>query len=339
MKKLCLHRSALSEAAITGIAGDTLRAGGIDPCAASNPSSGASALQPGDKMPDGTIYAGISPHTGEAMYAMPTDVSLTLSFNEARIYVDGLNREKAQGHDDWRLPTMSELKMLFNHRAAIGGCDISGSCPAGWYWSAKLSTGLAWGQRFSDGLQLDYGKGTPPPSAVCGERPFWEAQKWNLKFTIDLEPTKPDVAPTPAAPAIGDKMPDGTIYAGVSPDTGKPMYTAPIDSFRTYMFNDALAYAQTRNKWKVLGHDDWRVPTRAELNVLFNNRAAIGGFNESASPPSRFYWSSSSYDKLFAWGQRFSDGYQGNYYKGNPLRDGEPYGYPDRTPMSVRCVR
>src|SRR4051812_25965700 len=25
----------------------------------------------------------------------------------------------------------------------------------------------------------------------------------------------------------GDKMPDGTVYAGVSPDTRKPMYTTP----------------------------------------------------------------------------------------------------------------
>jgi len=44
--------------------------------------------------------------------------------------------------------------VLFNNRAAIGGFDMSGSYPAGWYWSA--SPGIkwgAWGQRFSDGCQ------------------------------------------------------------------------------------------------------------------------------------------------------------------------------------------
>ena len=33
------------------------------------------------------------------------------------------------------------------------------------------------------------------------------------------------------------------------------------------------------------GHKDWRMPTNAELNVLFQNRAAIGGFNETGSYP------------------------------------------------------
>ena len=28
----------------------------------------------------------------------------------------------------------------------------------------------------------------------------------------------------------GEKMPDGTIYAGISPATGKPMYTTPSDA-------------------------------------------------------------------------------------------------------------
>ena len=33
-----------------------------------------------------------------------------------------------------------------------------------------------------------------------------------------------------AMPQIGDEMPDGTVYAGLSPDTNKPMYTTPADA-------------------------------------------------------------------------------------------------------------
>jgi hypothetical protein len=111
----------------------------------------------------------------------------------------------------------------------------------------------------------------------------------------------------PAEPKIGDKMPDGTVYAGISPDTHKPMYTTPADAPLTPTFNVAKEYAA---KLDAHGHKDWRVPTKAELNVLFNNRAAIGGFDISGSNPAGWYWSASPNYLWFAWGQRFSDGLQ-----------------------------
>ena len=39
------------------------------------------------------------------------------------------------------------------------------------------------------------------------------------------------------------------------------------------------------------------MPTKEELNVLFNNRAEIGGFNETGSDPAGWYWSSSLHCK------------------------------------------
>ena|SRR5579862_4418643 len=109
--------------------------------------------KPGDKMPDGTIYAGVSPDTSKPMYATPADAPLTMEFNQATAYAAKLD---ANGHDDWRVPTKNELNVLFNNRAAIGRFDISGSYPAGWYWSATPGDWWgAWCQRLSDGLQ-DY---------------------------------------------------------------------------------------------------------------------------------------------------------------------------------------
>jgi hypothetical protein len=34
----------------------------------------------------------------------------------------------------------------------------------------------------------------------------------------------------PRPPEVGDTMKDGTIYAGISPDTGKPFYAMPEDA-------------------------------------------------------------------------------------------------------------
>jgi len=105
----------------------------------------------------------------------------------------------------------------------------------------------------------------------------------------------------------GGEMPDGMIFAGISPDTNKRMYTTRIDVPLTMTFNEARAYVGKMNKF---GHKDWRVPTKAELNVLFNNRADIGGFDTDSDNPAGWYWSSSETVLWGAWVQRFTDGAQ-----------------------------
>jgi hypothetical protein len=131
----------------------------------------------------------------------------------------------------------------------------------------------------------------------------------------------------PADPLVGEKMLDGTIYAGVSPDTGRAMYAMPADASLTMTFNEAADYAEKLNSERYLGHNDWRVPKKCELDVLFNNRAAIGGLNMSGFHLSGQYWSSSSINKYDAWGhdhgldawaQRFSDGSQYDRFRGFP---------------------
>lgn len=119
----------------------------------------------------------------------------------------------------------------------------------------------------------------------------------------------------PSGPRIGAMMTDCTVYAGISPDTGKPMYAMPADASLTLTFNEARKHAKTRNARNTLDHDDWRVPTKSELNELFNNRAAIGGFDVTGSGSSVWYWSSSSDGIWNAWGQRFSDARQDYYSK------------------------
>jgi hypothetical protein len=51
------------------------------------------------------------------------------------------------------------------------------------------------------------------------------------------------------------------------------------------------------------GYNDWYLPNMVELNILFLNKTAIGGFEN------KNYWSSSqSGSRLYAWHQDFSDG-------------------------------
>ena len=50
---------------------------------------------------------------------------------------------------------------------------------------------------------------------------------------------------------------------------------------------------------------DWRLPTKYELNEMYVERVAIGGFADN------YYWSSTENDYLGAWWQYFANGAQG----------------------------
>src|SRR5947209_18047953 len=109
---------------------------------------------------------------------------------------------------------------------------------------------------------------------------------------VQVHPAANDDTKSKAAPEVGDKMPDGSVYAGISPDTNKPIYATQADAPLTMQWKAAMKYAEKLN---ANGHRDWRVPTKGELNVLFQNRAALGGFYEFGSEPAGWYWSSLQY--------------------------------------------
>lgn len=124
--------------------------------------------------------------------------------------------------------------------------------------------------------------------------------------------------------AIGQIMPDLTVYAGRSPDTGRPLYTtafaAPIiDDWRA-----AKRYAATLS---VCGHRDWRMPSRTELKTIFDNAATIGNVDISGNYPLSWFWSSEADPGIpdHAWMMR--------------LDNALPISLPKSTPGSLRCVR
>ena len=108
----------------------------------------------------------------------------------------------------------------------------------------------------------------------------------------NITATNETAVPVPAY-EIGTVMEDGMVYAGISPDTNKAMYVMPADEFLKMNFNEAAAHAEHISQ---LSGKPYRLPSEAELDVLFNNRAAIGGFN--ADGPNNhhpcWHWSSSA---------------------------------------------
>jgi len=60
-------------------------------------------------------------------------------------------------------------------------------------------------------------------------------------------------------------------------------------------------------------YDDWYLPSKYELNLLYLQKTAVGGF------ASAYYWSSSEYDNGHAWAQGFGNGNQFVYGKSNTI--------------------
>jgi hypothetical protein len=125
-------------------------------------------------------------------------------------------------------------------------------------------------------------------------------------------------------PAAGGRMPDGTIYAGISPDSNQAFYATPQDAPLVFSWSKAVHYCKSLSAF---GRHDWRVPSPGELAVLYTNRADIGGFNETGQSKngSGYYWSSLQVTDASAWGQRFNDGYHDDFSKD--------------LSSSLRCVR
>ena len=114
---------------------------------------------------------------------------------------------------------------------------------------------------------------------------------------------------------IGSKTPDGWVYAGISPDTGKPMYAMPVEKILSLSWYQALERAE---QLKAEGHKDARLPTPGELAVMFSNRAAIKNFNVVARSPTDdavWYWSAQSLGETHADAIRFKDGAEAGCYK------------------------
>lgn len=130
--------------------------------------------------------------------------------------------------------------------------------------------------------------------------------------SVRVYPAKDEAAQPQAmtGPQVGDRMEDGTIFAGISPDTNKPMYALPEDAPLSAKWEQAMEYAA---KFEGYGHPEgtFRTPTKGELDILAQNRTKIGGFNETGLSPGGWYWSSTGHpaDEDLVYSQRFGDGY------------------------------
>lgn len=77
---------------------------------------------------------------------------------------------------------------------------------------------------------------------------------------------------------------------------------------------EASIAAQVADAYTLNGYDDWFLPSKDELNLLYLQKDVVGGFAGG------YYWSSSEDDSGSAWYQVFDVGFQSLNNKGTMLR-------------------
>lgn len=94
----------------------------------------------------------------------------------------------------------------------------------------------------------------------------------------------------------GDCMSDGSIYVGTSPTTSKPLYILPLDQTdiphgedACTTWYEACAHADRQARLSVLGHDDWRLPSKAELRLI--DRYLVYRHMQCPGLTAHSYWS------------------------------------------------
>lgn len=82
-----------------------------------------------------------------------------------------------------------------------------------------------------------------------------------------------------------------------------------------YGGNSSYIWQLVQNKRNATGGKEWFVPSKDELNIVYQNKDTIVNAGGGSFPTDYVYWSSSEYDSLTAWRQFFSYGNQGYYTK------------------------
>jgi len=129
----------------------------------------------------------------------------------------------------------------------------------------------------------------------------------NIKKTVYAEAmkTKAVTVKMIKLPAIGDSYAGGIVF--YLDGKGGGLAAAPSDQGK-YNWSDAKRVC---GNLVLNGYDDWYLPSKEELNLMYNNlkRKGLGRF------AGEIYWSSSENNTFSAWLQYFADGSQNYYYE------------------------
>jgi len=216
------------------------------------------------------------------------------------IYIKKLNEAKYGGFNDWRLPNKDELRSIIDYSKTNPAVDVSyfPNCKVALYWTCvpyNMQPPFIWGIFFG----LGSGICCTPSSVQCVR-----AVRGGVNNAFgDHEQTR-----------FKDNG-DGTV---TDEKTGLMWQKGENARMSWY---DALKYCQDL---KLAGYSDWRLPNIKELNTILDLSYKDGWWYhkdyfpaEGLQPPLLHYFSSTPYEKTYAWVTNFCFGYDGYYSNKN----------------------
>jgi len=234
------------------------------------------------------------------------------TWDNAKEYVNQLNKRGVGGFTDWRLPHREELRTIVDYNGQIPAVNLEyfrDTMPA-FYWAADVyakDPKFIWGVYFAYGCAICFLK-----NALYYVRAVRGG--FNLKFG------------DPAGYALKD---DG---GGTISDVNTNLMWLKEES-PEMNWEDAMKYCQDLG---FAGYRDWRLPNIREIATLIdlsfkdNCWHFKGLFPNVKILPQGFYWSSTTYGDTLGWGVNFQFGYDG-YYAGK--RKGK---YPFRPVRTIK---
>jgi len=238
-----------------------------------------------------------------------------MDWAEAQEFVSRMNRDRAHGFDDWRLPDRRELRSLISHQTRNPALPLGHpfvNVFMGWYWSATTAAAIddafAWyvhmeGGRTFYGARSQYylvwpvrgeGNGVLPATGQKGDSPF--GSKWpQPRFETLAE----------AGSAVRDNL-TGLTWQSVANLAGEPvLWEKALDAVR---------------KLNTREDRTWRLPNINELESLVDLSRHDPALPEEHpfSECQEVYWSSttSMFEPDWAWALYLNKGAVGVGRKG-----------------------
>ena len=217
-----------------------------------------------------------------------------VTWQHALDYIALLNADEYLGYSDWRLPTIEEISTIVDAGTFHPAIDPVFNAGLFFYWSSTAcvyNPGTAWGVHFFNGyVSIDIKGNNAFVRAVRGG-PYVSADT----FVVNGDGTVTDTD----SGLMWQQCNYGQAWIG----------TECTGSEDTRTWDQAFASVQELNDTHYLGYDDWRLPTRNELQSIVDYTR----FRSATQFPltqSSLYRSSTvaAYPEHSAWGVHFYGG-------------------------------
>ncbi len=262
-------------------------------------------------------------HTGltwQKSFATNSDGSVNkMTLAQAKTHITALNAVNYCGYSDWRLPTIKELYSLITFAgidpSGYTGTDTSVLTP----FINRTYFDFAYGSTANGGriIDMNYASSTAYVYHTMASSPAQFGVNFadgRIKgYSLDMSWSGPGVSAFPV------QLVRGAVYGAndfvengdaTITDRASGLMWTKGDSAKGLNWQEALAWAQTKNTENYLGHSDWRLPNAKELQSIVDytrspdttSSAAIdplfnctGITNEAGKADFPFYWTSTTH--------------------------------------------